>query len=90
MDLGAVLVFVPKRKKEKYLELSELPLELDMEEYSPSDWTWIFMVDVRMCFRFLQPCPSLFFQWCSTKLGFQIPVFKPFKSLNVPVGLRPR
>lgn len=67
--------------------LPEVPLGLDMKEHSLSDCTWIFKLEVRMCFRLLELFSPLFFQWCWTKLGFQIPVFKLFKSLNVPVGL---
>lgn len=37
--------------------LPEVPLGLDVEEHSPSDWTWIFKLEVRMCFRLLELHP---------------------------------
>lgn len=40
--------------------LLEVLFGLDLEEHSPSDWTWIFKLEVRMCFRLLELLPLFF------------------------------
>lgn len=41
--------------------LPEVPLGQDVEEHSDSDWTRIFKLEVRMCFRLLELFPPLLF-----------------------------
>lgn len=42
----------------------------------------MFKLEVRMCCRLLELFPSLFFQWCWTKFGFQIPLFQTIQKVK--------
>lgn len=55
-------MFVPKRNKEKGIAWDSLGL--GTEEHSPSDWSWILELEVRMLFGILECFSPLFFQWC--------------------------